>query len=56
LDNVIADARAAQNFLTHAVNCPTEHPARQCATMIAALDRLVQGTPIDELAAEHTQP
>ncbi len=56
LDNVIADARAAQNFLTHALNCPTEHPARQCATMIAALDRLVQGTTVDELAAEHTQP
>ena len=56
LDNVIADARAAQNFLTHALNCPTEHPARQCATMIGALDRLVQGTTVDELAAEHTQP
>ncbi len=56
LDNVIADARAAQDFLTHALNCPTEHPARQCATMIAALDRLVDGTTVDELAAEHTAP
>ena len=56
LDNVIADARAAQNFLSHALNCPTEHPARQCATMVAALDRLVDGTTVDELAAEHTQP
>ncbi len=56
LDNVIADARVAQNFLTHALNCPTEHPARQCGTMIAALDCLVQGTTVDELAAEHTQP
>jgi DNA-binding transcriptional MerR regulator len=56
LDNVIADARAAQNFLTHALNCPTEHPARQCATMIAALDRLVDGTTFDELAAEHLAP
>jgi DNA-binding transcriptional MerR regulator len=54
LDNVIADARAAQNFLTHALNCPTDHPARQCATMIAALDRLIDGTTVDELAAEHT--
>jgi hypothetical protein len=53
---VIADARAAQNFLTHALNCPTEHPARQCATMIAALDRLVDGTTFDELAAEHLAP
>jgi DNA-binding transcriptional MerR regulator len=56
LDNVIADARAAQNFLSHALNCPTEHPARQCATMIAALDRLVDGTTFDELAAEHLAP
>ena len=56
LDNVIADARAAQNSLTHALNCPTDHPARQCATMIAALDRLVDGATVDELAAEHTAP
>ncbi|HUB56001.1 MAG TPA: MerR family transcriptional regulator [Mycobacterium sp.] len=54
LDDVIAHARAAQTFLTHAVNCPTDHPARQCATMVAALDRLVDGATVDELAAEHT--
>jgi DNA-binding transcriptional MerR regulator len=54
LDEVIAQARGAQMFLTHALNCPTEHPARECATMIAALDRLVEGTTVDELAAEHT--
>jgi DNA-binding transcriptional MerR regulator len=54
LDDVIAHARAAQNFLTHAMNCPTDHPARQCATMVAALDRLVDGATVDELAAEHT--
>lgn len=55
LDDVIAHARAAQKFLTHAMNCPTDHPARQCATMIAALDRLVDGATVDELAAEHTE-
>lgn len=54
LDDVIAQARAAQKFLTHALNCPTDHPARQCATMIAALDRLVAGATVDELANEHT--
>jgi DNA-binding transcriptional MerR regulator len=53
LDEVIAHAQAAQNFLAHAMNCPTDHPARQCATMIAALDRLVGGATVDELAAEH---
>ncbi|HWF70996.1 MAG TPA: MerR family transcriptional regulator [Mycobacterium sp.] len=55
LDDVIAHARAAQTFLTHAMNCPTDHPARQCATMIAALDRLVDGTSVDALAAEHAE-
>jgi DNA-binding transcriptional MerR regulator len=55
LDEVIAQAQTAQTFLAHALNCPTEHPARECATMIATLDRLVAGTPIDRIAAEHLQ-
>lgn len=53
LDAVIAQARGAQSFLTHALNCPTEHPAGECATMITTLDRLVDGTTVDQLAAEH---
>ena len=53
LDRVIAQARDAQQFLTHALNCPTDHPARECATMIGALDRLVAGTSIEQLASEH---
>ncbi|WP_102143445.1 MerR family transcriptional regulator [Mycobacterium hubeiense] len=52
LDEVIAQAKGAQLFLTHALHCPTDHPARECATMIGALDRLVDGTPVDQLAAE----
>jgi DNA-binding transcriptional MerR regulator len=55
LDGVIAQAQQAQMFLSHALNCPTDHPARECATMIAALDRLVDGTTLDQLAAEHTR-
>jgi DNA-binding transcriptional MerR regulator len=55
LDQLIAQAQTAQTFLAHALNCPTEHPARECATMIGTLDRLVAGTPIDRLAAEHQQ-
>jgi len=54
LERVIAQARSAQEFLTHALGCPTDHPARDCATMIGALDRLVDGTSVDELAAEHS--
>jgi DNA-binding transcriptional MerR regulator len=53
LDEVIAQAQEAQMFLSHALNCPTDHPARECATMIAALDRLVDGTTVDQLVAEH---
>jgi DNA-binding transcriptional MerR regulator len=54
LDRVIAQARSAQEFLTHALHCPTDHPARECATMIGALDRLVDGTSVEQLAAEHS--
>lgn len=53
LDAVIAQAQGAQLFLTHALHCPTEHPARDCPTMMAALDSLVAGTTVDELAAQH---
>lgn len=53
LDKMIAQAQGAQKFLTHALNCPTNHPVRDCSTMIAALDRLVDGTSVDQLAAEH---
>ena len=54
LDAVIAQARAAQQFLTHALNCPTDHPARECPTMIGALDRLIDGMSVEQLAAEQT--
>jgi DNA-binding transcriptional MerR regulator len=53
LDEMIAQARGAQMFLTHALQCPTDHPARECATMMGALDRLVDGIPVEQLAAEH---
>jgi DNA-binding transcriptional MerR regulator len=54
LDRVIQQARLAQDFLTHALRCPADHPARQCPGMIAALDGLVNGTTIDQLAADHS--
>jgi DNA-binding transcriptional MerR regulator len=54
LNRVIAQAQLAQMFLTHALHCPADHPARQCPNMTAALDSLVNGTTIDQLAAEHT--
>ena len=54
LEAVIAQARGAQDFLTHALHCPADHPARECPTMIGALDRLVDGTSVEELASEHS--
>lgn len=54
LDQLIAQAQGAQKFLTHALECPANHPARDCAAMIATLDRLVEGATVDQLAAEHT--
>ena len=54
LDEVIAQAKGAQQFLTHALHCPTDHPARECPTMTGALDRLVDGMTVDQLAAEHS--
>ncbi|KUI01144.1 MerR family transcriptional regulator [Mycolicibacterium acapulense] len=56
LDDVIAQARGAQQFLTHALHCPADHPARECPTMTGALDRLVDGASVEQLAAEHADP
>ena len=53
LDEVIAQAQGAQRFLTHALHCPTDHPARECPTMTGALDRLVDGMSVAQLADEH---
>lgn len=53
LDEAIGQARGAQQFLTHALRCPTEHPARECPTMTGALDRLVDGMSVAQLAEEH---
>lgn len=52
LDGVIAQAQGAQQFLMHALRCPKDHPARECETMIGALDRLVDGMSVEELAAD----
>lgn len=43
LEDLIKQAQAAQTFLTHAMNCPHTHPTRDCPTMTAALDELVDG-------------
>ncbi|MGQ0576272.1 MAG: MerR family transcriptional regulator [Pseudonocardia sp.] len=52
LDELIEQARGARTFLDHALDCPTEHPTRQCPSMISALDRVLSGITIEQLARE----
>jgi DNA-binding transcriptional MerR regulator len=52
LTELINQAQLAQRFLTHAVNCPAEHPVAECPRMIEGLDRRIAGVPVEELAAE----
>lgn len=53
LDRLIERAQAARVFLTHALDCPSPNPVRDCPRMGAALDRLLEGGTLDELADEH---
>ena len=53
LEDVIVRARGAQRFLSHALQCPSDHPPSECAVMIAALDRLVDGETVEQLVAEY---
>ncbi|PGH47930.1 MerR family transcriptional regulator [Streptomyces sp. Ru87] len=53
LDELVARARAAQHFLGHALRCPADHPAQECPYMTETLDRRIDGTSFEDLAAEH---
>lgn len=56
LDEMIVRAQGARYFLTHALDCPAEHPTRECPYLIGLLDRLVAGTTFEQIAAEHAPP
>jgi DNA-binding transcriptional MerR regulator len=53
LDELISQAKGAQQFLSVAIQCPADHPVRDCPTFIGGLDRLLDGITLEELAAEH---
>ncbi|WP_351226197.1 MerR family transcriptional regulator [Streptomyces sp. NPDC002133] len=53
LDELIARARGARQFLEHALHCPADHPAQECPIMIETLERRLAGVSFEELAAEH---
>lgn len=58
LEALIVRATGARDFLTHALDCPADHPVDGCASMIQALDRRLAGVAFEQLAAEHgyTEP
>jgi DNA-binding transcriptional MerR regulator len=53
LDELIARANGAKTFLTHALDCPADHPAHECPYLTETLDRILDGISFDELAAEY---
>ena len=53
LAELIRRAQAAQYFLSHAANCPAEHPVAECPIILSNLDRHLAGTPLEDIAAEH---
>lgn len=56
IEELIARANGARDFLQHALACPADHPVDQCPRMIEALDKRLGGMSIEELAAEQGQP
>ena len=56
LDELIARANGARDFLQHALACPADHPVDQCPDMIEALDKRLAGVTLEELAAQQGQP
>jgi DNA-binding transcriptional MerR regulator len=55
IDELIARANGARDFLEHALGCPADHPVDECPHMIEALDKRLDGLTIEELAAETGQ-
>jgi DNA-binding transcriptional MerR regulator len=55
LTELIEQAQVAQRFLAHALDCPAEHPVRECPHLIGILDRRIDGVSLERLAAEHAQ-
>jgi DNA-binding transcriptional MerR regulator len=56
IEELIARANGARDFLGHALACPADHPVAQCPHMIEVLDKRLGGLTIEELAAEQGQP
>ena len=58
LDSLIERAQAARGFIRAAIDCPADHPANECRVMIEALDQVLAGATLAEIAPQdtHTTP
>jgi DNA-binding transcriptional MerR regulator len=56
IDDLIARATLAREFLVHARNCPAEHPVAQCPKLIEVLDRRLAGVSFEQLIDEQRRP
>jgi DNA-binding transcriptional MerR regulator len=54
LDDLIARATMARDFLAHARNCPADHPVDQCPKLIEVLDRRLAGVSFEEIVREYS--
>jgi DNA-binding transcriptional MerR regulator len=53
LDELIRQAQLAQHFLRHALDCPADHPVRDCPYLVSTLDRRLAGESFEDVAANH---
>lgn len=53
LDDLIARASLARDFLTRARGCRSDHPVAQCPKLVGIIDRRLAGATFDELVQEH---
>lgn len=54
LDEVIARASLAREFLARAHRCRNQHPVAQCPKLAGIIDRRLQGATFDDLVREHS--
>lgn len=53
LDHLLLEATVARAFLSHLLDCPSDHPTRDCQTMVGILDERVSGTTLEDLAQRY---
>lgn len=54
LDDLIARATLARDFLTRARRCRADHPVAQCPKLAGIIDRRLSGVSFEQLVQEHT--